>query len=76
MENVQTETPGKLAKLAKCAHEPCTCTVFSGERFCSDHCAAMAGEDAEASAGGCGCGHPECSGAAAEGWTPVVSGTA
>jgi len=75
MENVQTETPSKLAKLAKCAHESCTCTVSSGEQFCSDHCASMAGED-QSGGDGCGCGHPECTGAAAEGWTPVTSGTA
>ena len=75
MEHMQTtETPYKLAKLAKCAHEGCACTVSSGEEFCSDYCAAQAGSDEadhEADAlrvaggpGGCGCGHPECTPAA------------
>ena len=75
MEHMQTtETPyNKLAKLAKCAHEGCSCTVSSGEEFCSDYCAAQAGSnesDHEADAlrvagsGGCGCGHPECAPAA------------
>ena len=75
MEHIQTtETPPKLAKLAKCAHEGCACTVSSGEEFCSDYCAAQAGSDEadhEADAlrvaggsGGCGCGHPECAPAA------------
>ena len=75
MEHLQTtETPYKLAKLAKCAHEGCACTVSSGEEFCSDYCAAQAGSDeSEHDAGalrvagdshGCGCGHPECAPAA------------
>lgn len=76
MEHMQTtETPSKLAKLAKCAHEGCACTVSSGEQFCSDYCAAQAGSDEtdheEADAlrvaggsSGCGCGHPECTPAA------------
>jgi hypothetical protein len=76
MENVQTETPSKLAKLAKCAHESCTCTVSSGEQFCSDFCASMAGDDQATAGDGCGCGHAECAGAEAEGWAPVTSGIA
>jgi len=72
MENLQTETPRKLAKLAKCAHGGCVCTVSSGEQFCSDYCAAQAGEDQAASGhGDCGCGHPECTGASAQGLPPI-----
>jgi hypothetical protein len=76
METVQTETPHKLAKLAKCAHPACVCTVSTGEQFCSDYCAAQAGSDEAVGAGDCGCGHPECTAASAEGFTPIVSGTA
>lgn len=76
MENVQTETPHKLAQLAKCAHEGCVCTVSAGEQFCSDSCAAEAGADEAAGDGGCGCGHPECAGASAHGPELIVSGTA
>jgi hypothetical protein len=61
METIQTELPGKLAALAKCAHDGCTCTVESGEQFCSDYCIAQAGgEESLMADGGCQCGHPEC----------------
>jgi hypothetical protein len=61
METMTTESPGKLAALAKCAHDGCTCTIESGEQFCSDYCAAQAGTEASLMAeGGCNCGHPEC----------------
>ena len=61
MENMQTESPVKLAALDKCAHDGCTCTVESGEQFCSDYCAAQTGtEESLMDDGGCNCGHPEC----------------
>jgi hypothetical protein len=44
MENLQTETPHKLAELAKCAHPGCICTVESGDDECNcghPECAAM-----------------------------------
>jgi hypothetical protein len=74
MESMQTETPGKLATLAKCAHAGCICTVSSGEQFCSDYCASQAGEHA-AGEGDCGCGHAECTAKAAEPLVPVAAGT-
>ncbi len=77
MEHMQTtETPYKLAKLAKCAHEGCACTVASGEEYCSDYCAAqVSGDEAAAAAivtgGGCGCGHAECTGTSAKGLAAI-----
>ncbi len=73
MELTQTaETPYKLSKLAKCAHEGCSCTVASGEEFCSDYCAAQVnGEEAAAASDKCMCGHPECTPAAASGAPPA-----
>ena len=64
METVEVDTSGKLAKLSKCAHSACTCTVTSGEPFCSDYCASQA-EGEEAHSGDCGCGHDECTAASA-----------
>jgi hypothetical protein len=82
METVEVGTTRKLAKLSKCAHEECTCTVTSGEQFCSDYCASQAGaDDAGKAAAGkddCGCGHTECtaaSAAAESGMLPII-GTA
>ena len=60
METVLTETPGKLAKLTKCARPACACTVESGEQYCSDYCAAQANADQMAGDDACGCGHDEC----------------
>ncbi len=60
MEKVQTETSGKLAALAKCAHSACVCTVVSGERYCSDHCAERAATSKAGVDDECGCGHAEC----------------
>ena len=61
METTQTELAGKLATLEKCAHDHCTCTVESGEQFCSDYCAAQAGAEASLmDDSACNCGHPEC----------------
>lgn len=60
METVQTDVPNKLAQLAKCAHAECTCTVVSGEKYCSDYCAAETNADKVAADDGCSCGHPEC----------------
>ncbi len=61
MENMQIETPHKLAELAKCAHPGCICTVEAGEQYCSDYCAAQANADKAASDDNeCHCGHPEC----------------
>jgi hypothetical protein len=60
METVQTETSGTLAALAKCAHPACVCTLASGERYCSDHCAELAATSRAGSDDECGCGHAEC----------------
>jgi hypothetical protein len=60
MENVQTETPHKLAELAKCAHPGCICTIEAGEQYCSDYCAAQANAEQAAADDECNCGHPEC----------------
>jgi hypothetical protein len=60
LETVQTESPGKLAALAKCAHDGCTCTVASGERFCSDYCAEQANAGKAEADDECSCGHPDC----------------
>jgi hypothetical protein len=46
--------------LGKCEHEGCTCTVATGERFCSDYCLAQAGTVHASSDHECACGHAEC----------------
>ena len=66
------ETSYHLAPMAKCAHEMCSCTVASGERFCSDHCAQQANSSDTGGDEKCGCGHAECSQAAHQG-VPVIS---
>ena len=75
MENVQTATPHKLANVAKCAHDGCTCTVASGEQFCSDYCASQAGADEASGDGDCHCGHAECIAASARGQVSISGGT-
>jgi len=40
-----------------CAHEPCTCTVTSGEKYCSDACHDAGAEEVEIA---CQCQHPAC----------------
>jgi hypothetical protein len=60
METIQTETPHRLAELAKCAHALCICTVEPGEQYCSDYCAFQANADKAAADEECNCGHPEC----------------
>ena len=60
MEMVQTETSGNIAALAKCALSACLCTVASGERYCSDHCAELAVTSRAGTDDECGCGHAEC----------------
>ena len=76
METVEVGTTRKLAQVSKCAHDECTCTVTSGEQFCSDYCASQAGADESAAGkGDCGCGHSECSAAAESGMPPII-GTA
>jgi len=60
MDTVQTETPHRLAQLAKCAHTGCICTVDSGEQYCSDYCASQANAEKTAEDDECNCGHPEC----------------
>jgi hypothetical protein len=60
VETVQTESPGKLATLEKCAHDGCICTVVAGERFCSDYCAEQANASKAAADDECHCGHAEC----------------
>jgi hypothetical protein len=72
METVAVESPGKLATLAKCAHDGCICTVSSGERFCSDYCAEQVNGAKAATDDECNCGHPEC--AHAVGAPPVFGG--
>jgi hypothetical protein len=76
MDTVQVENSAsslKLAALAKCAHPACTCTVASGERFCSDYCAEPANADAAAADDGCSCGHLECAHATGAGRVPAAS---
>ena len=60
IESIESNVPNKLAELAKCAHGGCTCTVESGEQYCSDYCASMANGDQATGEHDCGCGHPEC----------------
>jgi len=60
MESMHTESTGKLATLAKCAHPDCTCTVTDGERYCSDYCLESARADSAKDIEGCECGHAEC----------------
>jgi hypothetical protein len=76
------KTAGALAMAAKCAHAGCTCTVESGERYCSEYCLVQAERtdpDALATDGdedGCGCGHKECKEAAKRVLVPaIVHGT-
>jgi hypothetical protein len=38
----------------KCAHPGCHCPARPGEKYCSDFCENIVGEDV------CGCGHPGC----------------
>lgn len=76
MDSVQVENSAnspKLAALAKCAHPACTCTVASGERFCSDYCAELANANATGTDNGCNCGHPECAHAVGVGAVPTAS---
>jgi hypothetical protein len=65
---VTGEQVHNLAAAAKCLHGGCSCTVTSGEQYCSDYCAraAESGEP-EQSKGehDCGCGHLECAHAVA-----------
>ena len=63
-ETLVTSVPNKLAEMSKCAHGGCTCTVDSGEQYCSDCCASMANGDHAAGEPECGCGHPECTASA------------
>ncbi len=63
METAQTDqadTPVKFGKLSKCEHVGCICTISTGERFCSDHCAEQATAGRAAAGDDCNCGHPEC----------------
>jgi hypothetical protein len=60
METVQTEGSVSFAAMAKCAHSGCTCTVGSGEQYCSDYCAESANVKQAAAEDACRCGHPEC----------------
>ena len=63
-ESIESNVPNKLAELAKCAHGGCTCTVDSGEQYCSDYCASMANGDQATGEHECDCGHPECAASA------------
>ena len=40
-----------------CEHEPCTCTVASGQKFCSDFCRDAGADEVEIA---CQCAHPAC----------------
>ena len=60
METVEVGTTRKLAKVSKCAHDECTCTVTSGEQFCSDYCAEQASAAKASTDDDCNCGHAEC----------------
>jgi len=71
MESMQTESPGKLAALTKCAHPGCTCTVSDGGQYCSDYCVETAQADSAKDDEGCGCGHPECAATIGAGIAPV-----
>jgi hypothetical protein len=71
MENVNTETPHKLAQIAKCAHAGCLCTVEAGERYCSDYCAVQANASGAADDTECSCGHPECAAASSHSIPPL-----
>jgi len=43
----------------KCAHEGCTCEVYTGQTYCGPHCAAAADADVPSDQP-CGCGHEHC----------------
>ena len=40
-----------------CAHEPCNCTVASGQKYCSDSCREAGSQEVEIA---CSCNHPTC----------------
>ena len=42
-----------------CRSSGCSCTVLSGETYCSEHCEAQA-RSAIRAGQGCECGHAEC----------------
>jgi len=49
-----------------CAHGGCTCTVDSGQQYCSDYCSSHGGGSGHEHS--CECGHPGCGG----GWPAVA----
>jgi hypothetical protein len=53
------------SKPQTCAHAGCGCDVRPGDTFCSDACRDAQQGYADRSAGGCPCGHPECTSATA-----------
>ena len=51
------EIPMAENEAKTCAHEPCTCTVTSGEKYCSDACHDAGAKEVEIA---CQCQHPAC----------------
>ena len=58
------------AAAAKCLHHECSCTVTSGEQYCSDYCARASEAEHSKDEHECSCGHLECTHAAA--MTPPI----
>lgn len=50
----------------RCAHPACTCTVSSGEAYCSEHCRKRVESPVSDQVEGCQCGHAECASARRE----------
>jgi len=44
----------------RCAHPACTCTVPSGDAYCSEHCRKRVESPTSDQTPSCQCGHPEC----------------
>jgi hypothetical protein len=54
---MKSDQPGRL-----CAHEPCTCTVPTGQDYCSAICRHNATSGVPRSEPACECDHPDCAG--------------
>jgi hypothetical protein len=48
-----------------CAHPACSCTVDSGDAYCSEHCRKRVESPTSDQTPTCQCGHAECDAAAA-----------
>jgi hypothetical protein len=55
-----SETVNESTRQPRCAHRLCKCTVPSGQKYCSDHCAHEAARPSRAEGSKCGCGHAPC----------------